>query len=94
MKPSLPYLLSGYVTLSADAPFAADLLELCRRYVLPYENFQNLPEGGISLRFRASTARRVRTLCEEYGIPLCERERGRSFPCTLLTKSFPRPTFI
>jgi len=92
MKPSLPYLLSGYVTLSVDAPFAADLLEICRRYVLPYENFQNLPEGGISLRFRASTARRVRTLCEEYGIPLCERERG-GFPL-LFRRLFTRPGLI
>ncbi len=70
MIPSLPYLLMGYRTLSTDENHAARLLEVCRRYRLTYEDIQNREDGGISLRLCLPTARALRDVCAEYGIPL------------------------
>ncbi len=76
MIPSLTYLLLGHRTLSTDEDHAARLLEVCRRYGFAYENFQNLPDGGISLRFSLRAARALRGICAEYGIPLEKRGEG------------------
>ena len=50
MIPSLSYLLLGHTTLATPEDYTARLLEVCRRRAIPYENFQNLEDGGISLR--------------------------------------------
>ena len=62
MIPSLSYFLMGYVTLSTDRDQTVRLLEICRRNAIPYEDFCNTPDGGISLRFTSKAARRVRSL--------------------------------
>ena len=76
MIPSLSYLLMGHTTLSTDAGHAAPLLEVCRRRSIPYEDFCNLPEGGISLRFTTRAARELIPLCESDGIPLTFLSHG------------------
>ena len=76
MIPSLPYLLMGYRTLRTDENHTARLLEVCRRYRLPYEDLQNLGDGGISLRLRLPAARALRGICGEYGIPLTVTAEG------------------
>lgn len=76
MIPSLPYLLVGYRTLRTDENHTARLLEVCRRYRLPYEDIQNLEDGGISLRLRLPAARALRGICAEYGIPLTAVNEG------------------
>lgn len=76
MIPSLPYLLMGYRTLSTDENHAARLLEVCRRYRLTYEDIRNREDGGISLRLRLPTARALRDICAEYGIPLTPLGEG------------------
>ena len=70
MIPSLSYLILGYRTLSTDEDHAARLLEVCRRRGIAYEDFQGLPDGGISLRFSLRAARLLESLCGEYGIPV------------------------
>ena len=70
MIPSLSYLLLGHVTLSADKDHAAHLLEICRVHAVPYENFCNTEDGGISLRFTTSSARRVVSLCGDLDLPV------------------------
>ena len=69
MIPSWPYLIAGYVTVETDAPYAADLLELCQQGGLAYENFRNLGEGGVSLRMTRPAARRLLASCAACGIP-------------------------
>lgn len=76
MIPSLTYLIAGYRTLSTDEDHAARLLEVCRRRGIAYENFQSLPDGGISLRFSLRAARFLESLCGEYGIPVERRGEG------------------
>ncbi|MBR6782899.1 MAG: sporulation protein YqfD [Clostridia bacterium] len=70
MIPSLSYLLLGHVTLSTDGDHAARLLEICRIRSIPYENFCNTEDGGISLRFTSRSARRVVSLCRDCDIPV------------------------
>ena len=76
MIPSLSYWLLGHTTLSTDVDYSARLLEVCRRLSIPYENFQNTADGGISLRFTASSARRLASVCNDYGIPLTLLSHG------------------
>ena len=76
MIPSLSYLLLGHTTLATPEDYAARLLEVCRRRAIPYENFQNLEDGGISLRFTAGNAHRLRGICGDYGIPLKTLSHG------------------
>ena len=73
---SLFYFLAGHRTLATDADYRARLLEVCRRLEIPYEHFQSNGDGGISLRFTLPAARRVSTVCADYGIPLTEVSRG------------------
>ena len=76
MIPSIPYLLTGYRTLTADREQAAALLNLCRTHGLIYEDFRHTPEGGISLRFPRSAAKRLEAVCRERQIPILVREEG------------------
>lgn len=76
MIPSVSYLLTGYRILKTDGIYAARLLEVCRRRSFSYENFQNLPDGGISLRFSLYTARILTAICADYGIPLIAGREG------------------
>ena len=76
MIPSIPYLFTGYRTLSTDGKNAARLLELCRRRVLIYEDFSHTEDGGIVLRFPLPAARRAAMLCEAYGIPVTVVREG------------------
>ena len=69
MIPSIPYLLAGYRVLSVPAEHTAELLEICRRRELVYEDFRHAPDGGISLRVSLPTAKALEALCAEEGIP-------------------------
>ena len=92
MIPTLPYLLSGWVTVAVDAAHTAPLLELCRRHGLIYENFQNREGGGISLRIPRPTARRLEALCAAEDIPLTRKAEG-GLP-GLLLRLWHRPGLI
>ena len=70
MIPSLSYLLLGHRTLSTDGDHAAQLLEICRMHAIPYEDFRNTDDGGISLRFTTPSARRVVSLCRDEDVPV------------------------
>lgn len=70
------YLLFGYRILAVDEDYAARLLEVCRRRGYAYDGFCNLPDGGISLRFRMPVARAVMRDCCDYGIPVCVLREG------------------
>ena len=76
MIPSLSYWLMGHTTLSTDEAHAARLLEVCRCLSIPYEDFRNREDGGISLRFTASSAHRLASVCNDYGIPLATLSHG------------------
>jgi similar to stage IV sporulation protein len=91
MIPSLSYLLLGHTTLAASEDYAARLLEVCRRRAIPYENFRNLEDGGISLRFTAGNAHRLRGICADYGISLKTLSHG-GLP-KLLRRLLHRPGF-
>ncbi len=73
---SLFYFFAGHRTLATDADYRARLLEVCRRLEIPYENFQSTVDGGISLRFTLTAARRVKAVCADYDIPLTEGDEG------------------
>ena len=76
MIPSLSYFLLGHTTVAVSEDGTARLLEVCRRLSIPYENFQSLEDGGISLRFTDRNARRLWGICAGYGIPLTPISRG------------------
>ena len=76
MIPSFYYLLAGYRVLETDRDHAAALLELCRRHTLIYEDFRHTPDGGITLRFPRTAARRLQSLCAERGIPVTAVSEG------------------
>jgi similar to stage IV sporulation protein len=76
MIPSLSYFLLGHTTVAVSEDGTARLLEVCRRLSIPYENFQSLEDGGISLRFTDRNARRLWEICADYGIPLTRLSRG------------------
>ena len=76
MIPSLSYFLLGHTTVAVSEDDTARLLEICRRLSIPYENFQSLEDGGISLRFTDRNARRLLEICADYGIPLTRLSRG------------------
>lgn len=76
MIPSLSYLLLGHTTVAVSEDDTARLLEVCRRLSIPYENFQSLEDGGISLRLTDRNARRLWEICADYGIPLTRLSRG------------------
>ena len=80
MIPALHCLLGGYRVFSADRRNAAPLLELCRRHTILYEDFRHLPDGGITLRFPRSAARRLLPLCHQYGVILAPAGEG-GLPC-------------
>ena len=92
MIPSLPYLLMGYRVLKTDAHHTAPLLELCRRHTVPYEDFRNMPDGGISLRLTLPAARRLESLCSAAALPLQRMESG-GIP-RLLSRLFRRPGLL
>ncbi len=76
MSRPLYHYLVGYRTLATHAASAATLLELCRRFSFAYNNFSNLPDGGISLDFPLSVAREVEREAERCGIPLTVCREG------------------
>ena len=76
MIPSLSYFLLGHTTVAVSEDDTARLLEVCRRLSIPYENFQSLEDGGISLRLTDRNARRLWGICADYGIPLTPLSRG------------------
>lgn len=92
MIPSLSYLLLGHITLSTDGDHAANLLEICRIHAIPYENFRNTDDGGISLRFTSRSARRVVSLCGDWGVPVAASPKS-GLPC-LLRRILRRPGLL
>ena len=69
MIPSLSYLLMGYVTLQTDGEQASRLLEFCRLYTIPYEDF-DCTDDGVTIRCTAPAARRMISLCREREVPI------------------------
>ena len=92
MIPSIPYCLAGYRALTVSREHAASLLELCRRFGIPYENFKSRGDGGITLRFRRRDADRLERLCAEAGIP-AEAGREGGLP-RLLRRLAARPGIL
>ena len=92
MIPSLPYLLMGFRVLKTDAHHTAPLLELCRRHTVPYEDFRNMPDGGISLRLTLPAARRLESLCTAADLPV--RQVGSGGIPRLLSHLFRRPGLL
>ena len=76
MIPTASHLLMGYRILGVEAACAVPLLELCRRYAIPYDDFRSTEDGGITLRFTRPAARRMEALCRTHGIPLTRLGEG------------------
>ncbi len=76
MNRPLYHYLVGYRTLSVDAANAAELLELCRQFSFPYNNFCNLPDGGISLDFPLRCACAVERAALDSGILVTVSREG------------------
>ena len=84
---SLLSFLVGRVTLSSDACFATDILNVCMRYALPYGDLVMTEDGRISLSASYVVAKRLRTICRFGGIPITvDRSRGIREAMTFLVR--------
>ncbi len=70
---------TGWKLLCVEAPLGVELLELCRAHGLPYDSLTPTPDGGLTLRMRAATAKTALSLCAHRGIPVCVVAEG-GFP--------------
>lgn len=84
---SLLSFLVGRVTLSSDACFATDILNVCMRYALPYGDLVMTEDGRISLSASYVVAKRLQTICRFGGIPITvDRSRGIREAMTFLVR--------
>ena len=67
----------GRVTLSSDACYATELLNVCMRHSLPYGDLALSENGRISLAVSYAVAKKLQAICRLHGIPLTiNRSRG------------------
>lgn len=66
----LSFFLLGWKTLEIDAPYGAEALDLCRAYGLVYDRVKPTADGGLSLRMRAVTARKMLSFCRGKDLPV------------------------
>lgn len=67
----------GRVTLSCDAQYSTELLNLCLRHSISYGDLKLSQDGRISLSLSYSSAEKLKTLCRAYGIQVnTEHSRG------------------
>lgn len=85
----LTYFWMGWKRLVIDPPFGADFLEVCRVLGLPYDSLAPTPEGGLTLRMKAVTAKTAIAACERAGVPVRVTAEG-GFPI-LAARLFRRP---
>ena len=73
---NLAHRLVGTRTVSVPADRAADLLEICRRYAIPYDGF-SAGKDALTVRMTLWSIRRLRAACRGTGLPLtCGRLSG------------------
>lgn len=73
---NIVYLLLGYVDMYVKKEDAVMLLNLCMYYSIPYSRFDYNDDGGISMRFRLSHYKKIKSECESRGIEICEKGKG------------------
>lgn len=72
----MSFFILGWRSIYAEAPYGAEVLELCRAYGLAYDKVSPTPEGGLSLRMRRVTAKKLLALCMERELPVAVTGEG------------------